>query len=538
MAQYNVLLVEDEIPARTVFRQFIVERGDLFHLVGEAEDGLDGLKLFLEHKPELIVTDITMPGMNGLEMLREIEQSGERPPQTIILTCHQDFHYAQQAIHLKAASYLIKDDCLSDPGLLVRTLEKLASQADSQGESREKQLQLEQKVRLSEIEIEQSLFLDMLRSPEAEAKWLRSLEESQLPLRGSRFTALLLELDRSALRFPLDQLEELKLWQFAGVNVLKELLSGIGPHKVVALDKGRFLAVYTDVAAERPGFLEQVRESFAANLKMKVIALQCRFEHGLQAWPEVLKHLASAPYPFFYREGESLGIAEWEAGTRFKPIPEPLNQFWYKVLKKALLDPHLNTAALEQERSALLRQAMEQRWDPERIKSLYLRVFLDMSHAVICTEGGAELEAALRKQLELNQTFNAVHETTCSSFHKLQMLQEGGKQIDASISRIIQAMREDLSYPYKLEELAASINYSVPYFSAMFKKAVGESFVQYLTRLRIEKAQLLLLTTDHKTLEIAEAIGFENYRSFNRIFKKETGVSPSDYRRNATGMPG
>lgn len=60
----------------------------------------------------------------------------------------------------------------------------------------------------------------------------------------------------------------------------------------------------------------------------------------------------------------------------------------------------------------------------------------------------------------------------------------------------------------------------------MFKKAVGESFVQYLTRLRIEQAKLLLLTTDHKTFEISESIGFENYRSFNRIFKKETGVSP------------
>ncbi|UQZ35700.1 hypothetical protein C2I18_20540 [Paenibacillus sp. PK3_47] len=536
MTQYNVLLVEDEIPARTVFRQFIEERSDLFTLIGEAEDGMDGLKLFLEHKPELIVTDITMPGMNGLEMLREIENSGERPPQVIILTCHQDFHYAQQAIHLKASSYLIKDDCLSDPGLLARTMEQLAFQADSLGESREKQLQLEQQVRLSEIEIEQSLFLDMLRSPAAESKWLRRLEEAQLPLSGSRFHALLLELDRCSLRFPVDQLEELKLWQFAGVNVLKEILGSIGPHKVIALDKGRFLAVYTDALPERPGFLEQVLQSITANLKMNCFGLQCLFGRGLQSWPEALKHLASAPYPFFYRGGESLAIEELEEGLCFGPIPEPLNQFWYKVLKKALLEPHLNTSALEQERSLLLRQAAEQHWDPERIKSLYLRVFLDMSHAAIGTSGGAELEAALRKQLELCQTFSAVHEKTCSYFHKLQLLQEGGKRIDASISRIIQTMREDLSYPYKLEELAASINYSVPYFSAMFKKAAGESFVQYLTRLRIEKATLLLLTTDLKTFEISESIGFENYRSFNRIFKKETGVSPSDYRRNAAGV--
>lgn len=193
MNHYRVVLVEDEIPARTVFRHFIEERADLFTLVGEAEDGRDGLELFLKHKPELIVTDITMPGMNGLEMLREIERSGAPAPQIIILTCHQDFHYAQQAIHLKAASYLIKDDCLSDPGLLTRTMEELAVLADSRGETRDNYLQLEQQVRLSEVEIEQSLFLDMLRSPAAEAKWLRSLADSQLPLHGQGFMTLLVE---------------------------------------------------------------------------------------------------------------------------------------------------------------------------------------------------------------------------------------------------------------------------------------------------------------------------------------------------------
>ncbi|WP_379151095.1 response regulator [Paenibacillus sp. sgz5001063] len=532
MKQHKVLLVEDETPAREIFRHFIEQRDDLFSLVGEAEDGMDGLELFLKHKPELVVTDITMPVMNGLEMLREIEKSGEQVPKVIILTCHQDFHYAQQAIQLKASSYLIKDDCLSDPELLARTMEALATQVESFDKSRDKQLQLEQQVRLSEIEIEQSLFLDMLLNPAAEAKWLRSLEEAQLSIYSNSFTALLLELDRNSLRFSFDQQEELKLWQFAGANVLKELLSNIGANKVIALDKGRFLAIYTDtMSLEYPGFLQQVLESTATNLKMNCIALQCRFEHGLELHPDALKQLSSAPYPFFYRYDESIRIEEWGSVAQFHSIPEPLNRFWSKVLQQALLEPYLNASALEQERNSLYRQALEQCWDPEQIKSLYLRVFLNMSHTVVGAEGGAELEADLRKKLELCQTFNSVHEATCAYFSKLQQLQEGSRKIDASISRIIQHMREDLSYPYKLEELAASINYSVPYFSTMFKKTVGESFIQYLTRLRVEKAKLLLITTDHKTFEISESIGFENYRSFNRIFKKETSVSPTDYRR-------
>lgn len=532
MNNYKVILVEDEYPARTVFRHMIEQRSDLFTFSGEAEDGQEGLELFLQNKPQLIVTDITMPGMNGLDMLREIESSGLPRPQIVILTCHQDFHYAQQAIHLKADSYLIKDDCLSDPELLTRTLEELTRKAVSLEETREKQMLLEQRVRSSEIEIEQGLFLEMLRNPANESSWLQSLEQAGIPVGRGRFRALVLELDRSSLRFSMDQLEELKLWQFAGVNVLKELLDNQGVGKVVTLDQGRFFAIYTDERRlEASGLMEQILESFASNLKIGAIALEYVFEAGTGSDAGTLKKLASAAYPFFYQANQTLTGEEWQQSLKFQRIPEPNSRFWIKVLKTALLESHLSLSALDQQRSAFYHQAAEQQWEPEQIKSLYLRVFLELSQFIVDAEGAADLEASCRKKLEECQTFHSVHDAICSSFRKLQQLQGEGTKLDASMSRIIRRMHEDLAYPYKLEELADSINYSVPYFSSMFKKTVGESFIQYLTRLRIERAKLLLLTSDQKTFEIAEAIGFENYRSFNRIFKKETGFSPSDFRR-------
>ncbi|MDF2926445.1 MAG: hypothetical protein K0R57_5359 [Paenibacillaceae bacterium] len=535
MSPYKVLLVEDEIPARTVFRQMIEEQSERLALVGEAEDGRDGLELYLKHRPELIVTDITMPGMNGLEMLREIAEAGEPQPQIVILTCHQDFHYAQQAIHLNAASYLIKDDCLSDPGLLGRTLVELSDKVVSLHQSRKKQQQLEQRVRSNEMEIEQGLFLDMLRNQDLEEAWLRSLEEP-LPVAGGEFKALLLELDRSSLRFPLDQLEELKLWQFAGVNVLKELLSGCGAHKVVALDKGRFFAIYAPASdKDNPALLDQILDSFRTYLKMNCMGLQFTFERGIARQLPDLKKLVSMAHPLFYHWNESMPGIQWEELSRFGHIPEPRGRFWLKVLKQSMLDPHLAPVSMEEERNAFYQQAKEQHWDPEQIKSLYLRVFLDLNHFKMDAEGGADLEAAFRKSLEQCQTFFSVHDTTLTYFRKLQQLYGDAKKMDVSLSRLIRRMHEEVGYPYKLEELAASINYSVPYFSSMFKKATGKSFIQYLTDLRIEKAKLLLLTTDQKTFEIAEAIGLENYRSFNRVFKKETGLTPSDFRRKWEG---
>jgi two-component system response regulator YesN len=530
VSKYKVILVEDEIPARMVFRQMIEARGDLFELAGEAEDGLDGLALAEAHRPHLIVTDITMPRMTGLEMLHELERKGLALPQTVILTCHQDFHYAQQAIQLKAASYLIKDDCLSDPELLVRTLEGLAEKVDLHDQNREKQRQLEQKVRSNEVEIEQNLFLDMLRNPAAEGRWLESLEAAGIPAEDAPFRFLLLELDRGSLRFSMDQLEELKLWQFAGVNVLKELLEGMGPNKVVALDKGRFIAFYV---SERDGGLmpEKVADSFNAFLKMNCIVLQCLFEPGLAKQLGLVKKMAGSSYPFFYRSNETVTARMWEEANRFTSVDEQHSRFWMRVVRQALLEPHAGEAALESERDSFLRQAAEHRWDPEQIKSLYLRAFLDISHFKPEAGAGTDLEAELRSRLAHCQTFLAVHNATFMQFHKLQQLHSDTKKIDASIARIVQRMHEDVGYPFRQEELAASINYSIPYFSSMFKKTTGESFIQYLTRLRIEKAKLLLLTTDQRTFEIADSVGMENYRSFNRLFKRETGMTPSDFRK-------
>ncbi|WP_168735928.1 response regulator transcription factor [Cohnella fermenti] len=533
MNKTRVLLVEDEFPARTVFRGMIEARPDLFELVGEAEDGRDGLEMYRTLKPHVIVTDITMPGMNGLDMLREIESMGDAQPQKIILTCHQDFHYAKQAIQLKAASYLLKDDCLSDPELLTRTMEELTTQMATLDRDRQKQQQMEQQLRSGELELERSLFLEQLRSPAAEAQWLSSLREAGFPERGGSAAAILLELDSGSLRFSLDQLDELKLWQFAGANVLKELLGGYSAHKVISLDKGRFLGLYA-AAPELPFVpvnLEHMVQSFHTFLKMNAFALQTVFDRGVGEWGPVLRRLATSSYPFFYSGGRSSTADEGGKRNRFEDVPEPMSRLWTKRLKQALLESRLTDAPLEEERAALYRQSKEQHWQPEQIKALYGRVLLELSRFTAEAERTTNLEVEYRRSLEQCQTFFAVHDTTVACFRQLRELQGDSRSIDASIAELVRRMHEDLSCPYSLEELAASVNYSVPYFSAMFKKTTGESFVVYLTRLRIEKAKLLLLTTDQKTFEIAEAVGFENYRSFNRIFKKETGMTPSDYRR-------
>ncbi|WP_141504058.1 helix-turn-helix domain-containing protein [Paenibacillus luteus] len=533
MSKLKMILVEDEFPARTVFRLMLEEtQRSLCELVGEAADGREGLELYWKHKPQIIVTDITMPGMNGLTMLDEIERSGETMPQIVILTCHQDFHYAREAIRFKVASYLLKDDCLSNSALLPQTIDRLCRQMEIQDRTREEQLLIDQRLRSNILEIERNLFLDMQRSSVAKTGLLRILQQSSLCIERTEFHVFLLDLDIDSSLFRDKKQEDLKLWQFAGVNVLSELLDGVGVNKTIAMEKGRFLAIFQSTVLRDSSILrEQIRHAFLTFLKIDVFVLHCVFDQNIAQQTSELIRLAVARYPFFYSNSAHSDFANWEKNNHYAPMPETRRSVWLKALKQALLECHLTSVPVEQTSSALLREAKQNHWEPEHIKSLYYRIFLDSTQFAAEPDGLTDNEAEFRSKLDQSRTYRAVYESIVACFRKLHDRRSiDEKHIDSSIIHLIQRIYEDLSYPYKLQELAASINYSVPYFSSMFKKITGESFIPYLTRLRIEKAQLLLLTTDLKTFEIAEAVGLENYRSFNRMFKKETGMSPSDFR--------
>lgn len=137
-APFKVLIVEDEKPARDVFKRMIAQENEWLELVGEAVNGKRGLELFQEFQPHFLITDITMPVMSGIELLQALKQLGLEMPETIILSCHKDFHYAQKAIELGASSYLIKEDCLVQETLLTDTLKNFIPRISKREEERQK----------------------------------------------------------------------------------------------------------------------------------------------------------------------------------------------------------------------------------------------------------------------------------------------------------------------------------------------------------------------------------------------------------------
>lgn len=120
MKPLSVLIVDDELPLRQELRTFPWESYDAVW-AGEAADGLEALRFCGEHRPDIVVTDITMPRMGGLELLREIKHTYPST-QVILLTCHRDFEYAREAVQFMALEYLVK--VTFEENEMARALEK------------------------------------------------------------------------------------------------------------------------------------------------------------------------------------------------------------------------------------------------------------------------------------------------------------------------------------------------------------------------------------------------------------------------------
>ena len=133
----KIVIVEDEIRIREGLMKLLERIDQNYQVVGEAENGKAGLELILESKPDLVITDVQMPIMDGLEMLRCLQEK-QPLPKVIILSAYSEFSYAQQAIKLGVSEYLIKPIIINELTQSLRSIEQqLAEESNKKGEAPE-----------------------------------------------------------------------------------------------------------------------------------------------------------------------------------------------------------------------------------------------------------------------------------------------------------------------------------------------------------------------------------------------------------------
>ncbi|MDF2923071.1 MAG: hypothetical protein K0R57_1985 [Paenibacillaceae bacterium] len=536
----KVLLVDDEWIVTEGISRMLDWEALGFDEILSAQDGMEAWECFMEHKPDLVLTDISMPGLNGIEFIKRIREQGFRTP-VIILSGYDEFDYAKEAIDLQVVHYLLKPAVVSEIEAAVKEVVHKLGQETSHLRFEEKFLR---EVRQN-ISMLRGQFLHdvvMLGKPAGE------FDQERLDFYGVAdkvlHGGLLLLLKPVRLNHhKVSRERDWQLFRFSLHNITEELLSGMS-------EGAGYTLPYRE--AYLPVLLTGSRENALAAARQLAEAVIANAEHFLElpvsaaigSW-----YPASLNYWLSYKEAfELLQRMEDEGAARIlyameeerKPDYRLDRTFqWIRSLAESILMKEVQELkrSWSQIREFIIGEDLSREDLRAVCSALVSRVMIEVyenNRSLLLKEQAASgLDPMdVFVLIQKHQTRRELLQATSDFMEQLIGSIEGqmdGRGSNPYIDRVIEHIREHYREQVTLEELSRSMHLSRTYLSNLFKKVTGQSFIQYLTAYRLDKAIVLLYTKKYMISEIAELVGYPDPSYFSKVFKAATGHSPAEY---------
>lgn len=482
---WSVMVVEDEYYARRGMERLVEMIGGEYELIGSAENGVVALAMIKELRPSIVLTDIRMPEMDGLELIRAAEGSGSR---FIIITGHNDVEYAKQALRYHTVDYLLKP-------VDQKELKKVLDQAVE--------------LLSQDINALRHRMAAYLRGQTADASLI-----GRIPAR--EYQLVVFELEETGTSGIIKQ----------GVQVLRDCLLEWceSPWAVVQMHTDR-MVVLSDGAQDwlpRVNLLKTRLKELEIIISSAIVGakeigelpdaydaakqmLQGRFYHGAG---HIFTRLSSPHRPA--QEGElNQAVQAVFRSINSCNTREALKSL--EVLFQIMLDTQPGKDIITEifmsfylRMTAVLREA----W----ILPAGFTTFNPVRHDSSLTSLRANMEAMLR------EGFDLLREKQCN-------------QEDNAVEKAIQIIGTRYCEDLVLEQIAHEVFLNPSYLSRKLKEVLGMNFSKYITSLRIEKAQELL-QRGISVEQTAKEVGYPNYRYFSKVFKENVGCLPSHYLRS------
>lgn len=519
----KLLIADDEVQIRTGIAEGIDWSAFDIHHVYTAANGIEAWELYNLHRPDIVITDIRMPGLDGLELSRKIK---EKTPSAaiILLSGYSDFQYAREAIQIGVADYELKPVKLRSLIEMVRAAQRKL--AEHKREERER------------ATIQAARCLEKLARGEsgnlsgAGSNMLRYFEGAE-----GRFVCMAFEWDGFSVRLSASGSE---LRERVRGEAGRQLASWLADYEYVVTDIGerRFyvLCRLTQVHSA-DGWEAEARQwhwtlnSVLAELGGITLSLGMSAFGPGEALPRLVDEACHALNgKLVHGGGTVFRSLPGRAPVRHYPLPLACEQ----PLKDALLSRDAEAAygLLHRQFAEAGRLPGLSREGAEKLCAELMRILQyvlpgDVKEDERQTERG---EAGFGHH-EILPEYEADVLGRYKEALELQRQSKGGKHtylVKLAVDYIANHFKSDLT----VETLAEVAGITPNYFSHLFNKEIGVSFREYLNRLRIEEAKRLLRNTNLLAYEITERVGFQNYKHFCHVFKKSEGCSPSDYRKH------
>lgn len=506
---YKIFIAEDEHLIRESLKRNINQLAEKLpiEVVGEASDGEVALSMILELQPDILVTDIRMPFMDGIELSQEVKQSIPNI-QIIFISGFDEFTYAKAAIRLQVAEYLLKPIKFNE---LQESLEKVVSRMEQS-----KQPTIDDSYSL---DVKKNLFLNTLfgnQSTLSEA--LEGARQLKRQIAGKKFIVLLITnpinknfADYERFREKMTRLfdeDDSLLFSCLSSRFIKILL--FHPDEDILLQKVDQVALtlYTELNSDDSNLVVAI-----GNPVERISEIQKSYETA----KSLLDYsLVQTKQPILHYQDFDQKLNQYQKELHLKEqIDEMTNQ------SLPLFITELNEKTNKSENPLLFRLVLinELNHLAEEKNSQIKEKFLLPSPT--------KISAIISDSALFNNYLNHV-----LRFLKHTVIDESMGQYRELIEQAILYIKQNYAdTELSLGSVSAHINLSSSHFSMIFSQALGKTFVEYLTEQRLKEAKRLLKTTDWKLSMIAAEIGYNDPNYFSYIFKRKEGLSPKDYRK-------
>lgn len=531
---YKVMLVDDDYPVLELLSEAVPWEALGLALSGAYENGVAALEAAEREMPDIVVTDIGMPKMDGLELIRRLK---ERRPElrVAILSCHSEFEYAKRAMQLQVQDYIVKDTL--DPDDLEPVLRKLAGSLDEERRLNLEQHRLRHMVDRSREAMRERWMHTTVQQPLLnEEAWKAELASFGLPLEGRVVVPAIGALDgfrEARRRFDSDD-----ILRFAVTNVIDEVLANDAADAALfpyADKRWTFLYSFRPTLAvngfdEARRSLGVVQDALRRTLKLSMTFVVGERCDGPEAIKAGVKALLAAERQRFYMEPAavaSLRAMPKVDGDLFARYDEASETFREHVMKR---DRAGVKVAVEQWTDFLQRSKFE----PETVKDWALKLLLDirLKHQSLHYFRTTHSAESLHKDMSEVGSLDELRDW---------LIRQLTAVVDAAEETRVRTQRKEVLDAYQyvslhldqrigLEEVAEHLHLNASYFSRLFKKETGETFIEYVIRTKMERAKELLDQTGHSVAKICELLGYDNQSYFIKLFKGYAGMTPAEYR--------
>ena len=533
MGKYRVLLVDDEEEIREGIRVKIDWAGLGFELAGSAANGMDALELAEQLRPDVVLTDIKMPYMDGLELCRRLKPL--LPASKLVMfSGFDEFEYARQAVGMSVSEYILKP--INAPEL-SSVLTRLRGQLDHERLERRDIEALRRRYEES-LPILRELFYTRLLSGQIRPDQIQDrAARYEIELPEGLWTAALVHVDG-----PGDEGERDELLLLSVQSFLEKQFSLEGASARVVL-YGDMAALLVRLSGEERLYplleelerLSRLSQSYLGLRLTTGVGLPCRGPEELDRSAEGAR--SALDYRVLAGGGRVIYIGDLEPQSAAAPSFEEEDQRELSAAVK-LGTPEQVEEVVQGLIKRLSRAGLSlSKCDLFLLEVVTCLVRLTRSGALAVEEVFGERftgAVSVADFSSLEELGNWLGER-CQRLHDLL-----GRRRSDSAWQMVERAKDYIAGHYtdeqlSVEALCSHIHLSPTYFSTLFKREVGMSFTAYVTKVRMEEAARLLRETDEKTYRVAEAAGYSDPNYFSYVFKRHHGVSPSKFRAGQKG---